>query len=115
MLEIRRVNRTNLYKDVDRVLASGHDIATSATELALNHMFRQQHYFSVCTVERVAKMNDICISARNMEIYNTLHCVHWNTMDKKQREYLLAMILKDFEPVLNPDYESATVEVLATT
>jgi len=110
-LEIRKIGRVdNLYADVDLVLKNANmesgGVSQSAQAQtcahALQRMLSVESHFSVCTIDRCAKMCQVCISKERQQIYDAAHCLHWNEMLPDYRTMLVAMILDDFRTVLNP-------------
>ena len=114
-LELRKIdNVTSLYKDVDIVLSQ-----TPATEIArqtiahsLNKMTKSSNHFSVCTIDNCAKIANICIPREHKDIYNAVHCVHWDEMTDEYRKILVAMILNDFRIILIPEENTQDITTL---
>lgn len=110
--EIRKIgNVKSLYRDVDAVLSSAgitqgnvtSDIQRDTTAHALQKMISGQEYFSVCTVDKLAKISGIIIPKERQNIYNAAHCMDWSEMVPDYRQKLVAMVLDDFRSVLNPE------------
>jgi len=103
-IQIRAASTTNLYKDVDRLLAENknYDMERATTTHALEKMLRDDRHFSVCTIRDCAKLNNLCIPQKRMQIYSAAHCIDWNAMSPEYRQMLIAYILDDFRAVLNP-------------
>lgn len=112
-IEIRRKNNIhNLYSDVNLVLSRNgveknvvpNNIAASGVAHALNKMLNG-NYFDICVVRECVKLTGLIISSERMSFYSTQHCIYWNEMLEDHRQVLVAMILDDFKPVLNPEKE----------
>ena len=92
---IANTNIQALLKTTDRILEEygRHDIPEKfkgqATLSALKSMFGNGH-FSVCTVERIAKLNEVEIDTEAHDYFDTLHCVSFADMTKETREFLFA-------------------------
>lgn len=112
-IEIRRKgNVTSLYSDVSTVLQKagiqGEVISKDFKRTSIAHSVQKMisgNYFSVCTVDECAKVAGLVIPQERKNIYNTQHCINWSEMLPEHRQVLIAMILDDFKPVLNPDVE----------
>ncbi len=108
-IELRRVGNTNsLYKDVDNVLGKCDILPGQVSDIAkmqtvahsLQKMLKSENHFSVCTVNKCCEVCNICISKERMDVYNSIHCMHWNEMLPEYRMMITAMILDDFRTVL---------------
>ena len=92
---IANTNIQALLKCADNVIAQyGRDgipekFKGQATLSALKRMFEGGH-FSVCTVERMAKLNDVEIDSETHDYFHTLHCVIFADMTQESREFLFA-------------------------
>jgi len=67
------------------------DLKAIAALTALNEMFEGAH-FSICTIDKVAKLLGV---HPEVEAYNTLHalhCIHWNRMPRELRDRVPALI-----------------------
>ncbi len=111
-IELRKVGSAKtLYREVDRVLSNNGltnggvtvDVQIQAIGHSLQKMLEQDKFFSVCTIDACLKIAKIRISSERAEIYSASHCMHWSTMTPEYRSNLVAMILDDFRPVLNPE------------
>lgn len=109
-LEIRKLNNTNLFRDVDIILRNNEivsgkvDTDTKAQALghAIQNMIRVDRYFDVCTIRDCAELCSMCISEERMSLYRSIHCIHWNAMLPDFRQKVIAMVLDDFREILNP-------------
>jgi hypothetical protein len=118
-LEIRKVGSTpELYRDVDIVLAK-HNVPTGGVSAevqigtvahSLHKMLSTKGYFDICTVRSCADLTGLHISSERMDMYRAIHCMSWNDMEPDYRQLVMAMVLDDFRPVLNPQ-EIDIVEV----
>ena len=72
------------------------NIKGQAVLSVLKNLTQQQNHFSVCAVDRLAKMNEVVISEEHQELFNSLHCIHWNEMHQDTREYLVAILIHYF-------------------
>lgn len=108
-IEIRRSGTLNgLYKDVDSVLSNSGMANGNVSDLAkiqtvahsLQRMLKADRYFDVCTIRNCISVCQICISEERMNIYQSIHCMHWNEMEPEYRLLITAMVLDDFRSVL---------------
>lgn len=110
-IEIRKKgNVKSLFNDVDRIL-NEYDIPhqsisrymqSQACAHALQNMMQVENFFSVCTIDRCSQLCQIVIPIERKRLYDAAHCLHWNKMLPDFRMQLIAMILDDFRPILNP-------------
>lgn len=109
-IEIRKKGSIkNLYKDVDLILSQFNNTNKSVTRTlqqqttahALQKMFKPDKYLDVCTIRDCSMMCDLVIPAERMQIYNSIHCLHWNEMTEEYRMQIISMVLDDFRQVLN--------------
>lgn len=73
------------------------NIKGQATLSVLKHLSQRQSFFSVCEIDKLAKMNEVDISAEHHEFFNSLHCINWSDMTKETKEYLMALLVKYFK------------------
>lgn len=55
------------------------DLKMLAAQAALQKMF-DQDYFSICTIDNIAKMMGVKPNREAYQILHTLHCVDYNQM-----------------------------------
>lgn len=67
------------------------DLRVLSAKAALNKMF-SGHYFDICTVDKVIKMFEVVPDPEVMKVLNTLHCVHYNTMDRELYRALPSLV-----------------------
>lgn len=110
-LELRKVGTlSELYSEVDRTLACFHIPPGSVTSQmqgmacahALQKMISAENWFDICTIDICAKMCQIVIPVERYRIYHSQHCVSYKEMLPEFRQALIAMVLDDFRPILNP-------------
>lgn len=103
-IDIRKIGSTkNLMSDVDLILKSnGMErrtvdpfLALDAIRHALHQMMKPDNFFSVCVMDKAIAVLKIHITSERMNIYRSVHCVHWNNMLESFRTTLIAMILDD--------------------
>jgi hypothetical protein len=74
---------------------------------ALHHMMSNKGYggshFSVCTVEKCARLCGVVIPGDRLRVYNSAHGIDWSDMTPEFRQMLCAMVLDDFREVLMAD------------
>lgn len=108
-IEIRKAGSTKgLYEDIDRVLGKfkipsqgvTDDVQSQSVAHSLQKMLQVDQHFSVCTIKSCADVVQICIPKERMNIYQAIHCVHWNEMLPDYRQIICAMVLDDFRSVL---------------
>jgi hypothetical protein len=109
--ELRRSNDLkSIYEDVDRILQKNdtefkivpNDVKFMAVAHSLNRMMKVENHFSICAIKESAIIAQIIIPKERMQIYEPLHCMHWNEMLPEFRTKVIAMILDDFRPILEP-------------
>lgn len=92
---IANTNIQALLKMTDGVLSKwGRDdipdkFRGQATLSALKSVFESGH-FSVCKIDKVAKLNGVEIDSETESYFNTLHCVNFADMTQETREFLFA-------------------------
>lgn len=104
-IEIRKQGKVyELYNDVDLVLKQSKFIQVQRLTVAhaLQRMFQVDRYLDICCIKECCKVCSVFIPSERMDIYSTLHCVHWNEMLPEFRQTVIAMLLDDFKEVLNP-------------
>ena len=91
-----------LLKSADSILSRyskdtvPENIKGQAVLSVLKNMTQNKNHFSVCDVDKLAKMNEVVISEEHQELFNSLHCVDWNEMHADTREYLVATLVDYF-------------------
>ena len=110
---IRKADINELYRHVDKVIARTNiiDLENKAATASLAKMFRVERYFDVTTIRDVSEMCQVIIPRRHMDIYKSMHCISWGDMDEQTREELIALVLKDFEPILRPEQKQEIQEI----
>jgi hypothetical protein len=110
-LEIRKIgNVQNLYNDVDLILDNynvppgciNKNVQVATVAHALQKMLKTERYFDVCTVRRCSELCQVCIARERMQVYESIHCLHWDEMLPDYRQMIVAMVLDDFRDVLCP-------------
>ena len=103
-IEIRKPSTENIYRDVDLVLGnkSLSEVQSLAVAHSLQKMLEPDSYFNICTVTDCQRVCSIVIPKERLDIYNSIHCLHWSKMLPDFRTYIIAMLLDDFRTVLNP-------------
>ena len=101
--EIRRVGDVqSLYKEIDLVLSKDINISKMTVAHMITKMFKPDKYLDLCNIKAAAQLCGIVIPEERLLIYHTMHCTNWNEMLPEYRHALMAMIMDDFRPVLNP-------------
>jgi len=99
---IANTNVGALLKSVDDVLVKydkeiiPENIKGQAVLSVLKNLAQRKDWFDVTVVNKLAKMNEITISAEHQEFFDTLHCIHWNEMHSDTKEYLMAILIDYF-------------------
>lgn len=62
----------------------------------LKNITQRKEWFDVCSVNHLAKMNEITFSEEHEELFHSLHCIYWNEMTQETREYLMATLIDYF-------------------
>ncbi len=99
-LEIRKLNKENLFADVDRVLSKDYNIEKETLVHGLQNMLKPSGCFSICTITECATVCNIIIPDKELAIYRVIHCIDWSAMEEEYRTYIVAMILNNFKSVL---------------
>lgn len=108
-IELRKKNNVqHLYADVDLVLKQngigkqcvGMSVQQQTTAHAIQKMMQADRWFDVCTIDRCAKLCQICIPIERQRVYDAAHCIHWNEMLPDFKTILTAMVLDDFRSIL---------------
>lgn len=63
----------------------------------LKNLTQRKEYFDVTGINKLARMNEINISQEHQELFDSLHCIHWNEMSVETREYLMAILIDYFK------------------
>lgn len=117
-LEIRKKNTIgNLYADVDKtLLANGLKngevsvgLQSQAVAHSLQKMMKPNSHFSICTIRECMEVSKIVIPQERIDVYHSIHCVHWSEMLPEFRQMIIAMILDDFRAILNPNNEETSI------
>ena len=91
-----------LIKSADNVLEKygkeiiPENIRGQAVLSVLKNLTQKKNYFDICSVNNLAKMNEVLISEEHQEFFSSLHCIHWNEMHQDTREYLVAILIHYF-------------------
>lgn len=104
-IEIRKQGTAEgLYNDVDLVLKQSDfmQVQRMAAAHSLQRMFQVDRFLDICCIKECCQVCHIHIPKERMDIYQSLHCVHWNEMLPEFRTNIIALLLDDFRSVLNP-------------
>ena len=105
-LEIRKLNKVNLFADVDKVLSSDYNVEKEAIIHSLQKMMKSDSHFSICTIDQCSKIHNIDIPEKTYNILHAIHCVRWREMTEEFRQYVVAIILNIFKPVLCDEFQN---------
>lgn len=75
------------------------DIKWSAC-LSVIKNITEKRYFDVRDVDKLCELHWIIIQSEHRIFLSSMHCIDWGKMEKKVREYILALIVKYFEQPL---------------
>jgi len=70
----------------------------------LKNLTQNKEYFDICGVNKLASMNEVIFSKEHQELFQTLHCIHWNEMHQDTREYLVAILVDYFKGNISMAY-----------
>lgn len=98
------------------------DLKQLAAATAIKDMF-ERGWLNICAVDKIGEM--LAINVKNSEYYpilHTLHCVHFNRMDKTLRESIPLMLKDCFKmsesitleqacDIVKPDVEVKTAQL----
>jgi hypothetical protein len=88
-IEIRSIGSAkDLYNEVDMVLKkyniqSGQinaNIQVQTVAHALQDMIAYKDWFSICTIQSCAQLCGIRIPQERLDVYQSVHCIHWSKM-----------------------------------
>ena len=60
--------------------------------------------FSICEVRELAELHQVEISNEHMNWMRTLHCVKFTDMHSDTKEYLFAVLVEYFKPIISMSY-----------
>lgn len=108
-IEVRKIGDVNsLYNEVDLILKKfdiqqgiSASIQIQTVAHALQKMFDVEKYFDICIIRSCAELCNIVISKERLNVYQSIHCMHWNEMLPDYRQAIMAMVLDDFRLILN--------------
>lgn len=69
----------------------------------LKHLFGNKH-FSICALNELQKLHDVEISTEHKDWMRSLHCVEYTDMTRETKDYLFAICLEYFKPVISMSY-----------
>ncbi len=97
---IANTNVQALLKAADNILGKDRDevpsnIKGQATLSWLKENFGNNH-FSICSVDQLAKMNEVTIPIEKHQFMHTLHCVSYANMTQETKDYLFATLVDLF-------------------
>lgn len=69
----------------------------------LKHLFGKE-YFSICNLNNLIELHQIEISNEHRDWMQSLHCVHFKDMHEDTKEYLFAICVEYFKPVISMSY-----------
>jgi hypothetical protein len=61
-------------------------------------------YFSTCDLDKLIKLHKVEISTEHREWLSTLHCIDFNDMHEDTKEYLFALCVSYFKPIISMTY-----------
>ena len=61
-------------------------------------------HFNICAVNSLQKLHDIELSTEHKEWMQSLHCIDYTDMTKETKEYLYAICLEYFKPIISMSY-----------
>lgn len=111
---IKNANIAALLDGADKVLQKfgkhgvPENIKGQAT-LSSMKRFSTGTFFDVCTVRELAKLNGVIIDTEHMELFSTLHCVHWSDIHPQTREYVQALLIDYFKGNIAMAYTGETI------
>lgn len=62
----------------------------------LKKLSERNDHFSVCDINRLAKLHNVHITKERMDMFDSLHCVSYADMTQETREYLMACLVDSF-------------------
>lgn len=82
--------------------------------LSLKEMFKSSH-FSICTIRDCIKISGIQVPEDELDCWEALHCVHYNTMDVNFQKQLFESVINRFAQVPIFDFEKMDKVLLGST
>lgn len=73
---------------------SNADFAKAAVVQSLEHMFQTQRHFSICDVEKQAKVLGVMFPQEERDRLGLLHCIYWNEMAPELRNEVCARVIE---------------------
>ena len=99
-----------LFKSADKILKkynSGSEVPENIkgqSALSVLKKLFAEDYFSIMSVDRLVSLHNVEISSEHYKWMHTLHCVHFSDMHPETREYLFALCVEYFKPILSMTY-----------
>ena len=107
------VSSTNLgvmFKASENVLKKYGDktivpesIKGQSTLSALKGLFGDS-YFSVSKLNNLCELHHVELSSEHKRWFQSMHCVNFNDMHPETREYMFAICIEYFKPVISMSY-----------
>ena len=65
-------------------------------------------YFDICKWNSLVKLHNVEVSSEHSDWLHSLHCINYNDMHQDTREYLTAISVQYFKPVISMTYAQTT-------
>lgn len=72
------------------------EIDIRIAQTALKKMF-EGNYFCICTIDKIIEMTGCIPDKQNYNRLSTLHCIHWNEMEKDVRQWCFETTINLFD------------------
>lgn len=107
------VSSTNLgvmFKASENILKKYGDKTTvpesikgQSTLSVLKNLFGE-NYFSVSKLDNLCKLHNIELSTEHKNWFNSMHCINFTDMHQETREYMFAICIEYFKPIISMSY-----------
>lgn len=107
------VSSTNLgvmFKASDAVLKKYGDktqvpesIKGQSTLSVLKSLF-DNTYFDICKFNNLCELHKVEISSEHKKWFGSMHCIHFADMHQDTREYMFALCVEYFKPIISMSY-----------
>lgn len=101
-------NTDSLYSEIDSILAGLNigpgEVSPNIQHMAVAHtihkMIKVDRWFDITVLAQCFNLCQLHVSDARLQLYKTIHCIHWSEMTPVFRQSLVAMIFDDLRPIL---------------
>jgi hypothetical protein len=62
------------------------------------------NWFDICKLKDLCKLHNIEMSNEHQQWFQSMHCIHFSDMHPETREYMFALCIEYFKPVISMSY-----------